>query len=102
MGVFDAFAATGGVELSLEQLNEKTKGDKDLLGKMIPSKQHNSPSPSQSFVNMMTFTLQSELCASSLLIACSPNPVSKSISPSLWLWRSPQALRLARLSRTCT
>lgn len=102
MGVFDAFAATDGVELSLDQLNEKTKGDKDLLGKMILSKQYNSPSPSQYLINMMAFTLQSELCASSLLTACSPNLVSKSISPSLWLWRSPQALRLARLSRTCT
>lgn len=36
MGVFDAFAAAGGAELTIDQLDEKTKGDKDLLGKMIP------------------------------------------------------------------
>ncbi|GAB1205335.1 hypothetical protein APSETT445_004009 [Aspergillus pseudonomiae] len=31
MGVFDAFAAAGGTELTVDELNEKTKGDKDLL-----------------------------------------------------------------------
>ncbi|RDH29264.1 S-adenosyl-L-methionine-dependent methyltransferase [Aspergillus welwitschiae] len=35
MGVFDAFVASGGAELSLEQLNEKTKGDKDLLARIM-------------------------------------------------------------------
>lgn len=35
MGVFDAFVASGGAELSLDQLDEKTIGDKDLLGKML-------------------------------------------------------------------
>ncbi|KAE8340116.1 hypothetical protein BDV24DRAFT_152309 [Aspergillus arachidicola] len=33
MGVFDAFAAAGGAELTVNELNEKTKGDKDLLDK---------------------------------------------------------------------
>ncbi|OGM46845.1 O-methyltransferase [Aspergillus bombycis] len=33
MGIFDAFADAGGTELTLDDLNEKTKGDKDLLGK---------------------------------------------------------------------
>lgn len=35
MGVFDAFAAAGGAELTVDQLNEKTKGDRDLLGKRL-------------------------------------------------------------------
>ena len=33
MGIFDAFAAAGGAELTINELNEKTKGDKALLGK---------------------------------------------------------------------
>jgi hypothetical protein len=35
MGVFDAFAATGGAELTIDELNEKTKGDTDILGKRL-------------------------------------------------------------------
>ncbi|KAL7651438.1 hypothetical protein ACMYSQ_011156 [Aspergillus niger] len=35
MGVFDAFVASGGAELSFDQLNEKTKGDKDLLVRIM-------------------------------------------------------------------
>ncbi|GKZ92505.1 hypothetical protein AnigIFM59636_005237 [Aspergillus niger] len=35
MGIFDAFVASGGAELSLQQLNEKTKGDKDLLVRIM-------------------------------------------------------------------
>lgn len=35
MGIFDAFAAAGGAELTADELNEKTKGDKDLLGKNL-------------------------------------------------------------------
>lgn len=35
MGVFDAFAAAGGAELTIDELNDKTKGDKDLLGKRL-------------------------------------------------------------------
>lgn len=33
MGIFDAFAGAGGAELTVDELNEKTKGDKALLGK---------------------------------------------------------------------
>ncbi|KAE8381897.1 S-adenosyl-L-methionine-dependent methyltransferase [Aspergillus bertholletiae] len=35
MGVFDAFAAAGGTELTVDELNEKTKGDKDLLVRVM-------------------------------------------------------------------
>ncbi|KAJ5927868.1 O-methyltransferase [Penicillium verhagenii] len=35
MGVFDAFAAAGGAELTVDELNEKTKGDKDLLVRIM-------------------------------------------------------------------
>ncbi|KAB8214989.1 S-adenosyl-L-methionine-dependent methyltransferase [Aspergillus novoparasiticus] len=35
MGVFDAFAAAGGAELTVNELNEKTKGDKDLLVRIM-------------------------------------------------------------------
>ncbi|GLA37510.1 hypothetical protein AnigIFM63309_004449 [Aspergillus niger] len=35
MGIFDAFVASGGAELPLDQLNEKTKGDKDLLTRIM-------------------------------------------------------------------
>ncbi|KAJ5948668.1 S-adenosyl-L-methionine-dependent methyltransferase [Penicillium verhagenii] len=35
MGIFDAFAATGGAELTIDELNEKTKGDRELLDQFI-------------------------------------------------------------------
>ncbi|KAH8433921.1 uncharacterized protein LDX57_011557 [Aspergillus melleus] len=35
MGVFDAFAAAGGAELTVNELNEKTKGDKTLLVRIM-------------------------------------------------------------------
>ncbi|RAQ67846.1 O-methyltransferase [Aspergillus flavus] len=35
MGVFDAFAAAGGAELTVNELDEKTKGDKDLLVRIM-------------------------------------------------------------------
>ncbi|KAJ5107146.1 O-methyltransferase [Penicillium angulare] len=35
MGVFDAFASAGGAELTIDQLDEKTKGDKDLLVRVM-------------------------------------------------------------------
>ncbi|KAI9039209.1 uncharacterized protein KD926_009843 [Aspergillus affinis] len=35
MGVFDAFAAAGGAELTVDELNEKTKGDKALLVRIM-------------------------------------------------------------------
>ncbi|KAJ5586890.1 S-adenosyl-L-methionine-dependent methyltransferase [Penicillium hispanicum] len=35
MGIFDAFAAAGGAELTVDELNEKTKGDKDLLVRIM-------------------------------------------------------------------
>ena len=33
MGIFDAFMFSGGAELTLEQLDEVTKGDRQLLRK---------------------------------------------------------------------
>jgi hypothetical protein len=33
MGIFDAFAAAGGAELTTAELHEKTKGDQQLLGR---------------------------------------------------------------------
>lgn len=37
MGIFDAFASTKNGEMTADALNEKTKGDKGLLGKCFPS-----------------------------------------------------------------
>lgn len=37
MGIFDAFASTKNGEMTADALNEKTKGDKGLLGKCLPS-----------------------------------------------------------------
>lgn len=47
MGIFDAFAAAGGATLSIDELNEKTRGDKDMLGKCF----HSIP-PSRSLANL--------------------------------------------------
>lgn len=33
MGVFDAFAESGGVEMTAQELSSKTKGDDALLGR---------------------------------------------------------------------
>ncbi|KAI9036880.1 S-adenosyl-L-methionine-dependent methyltransferase [Aspergillus affinis] len=35
MGIFDAFAGVGGAELTIDELNEKTKGDKALLVRIM-------------------------------------------------------------------
>lgn len=35
MGIFDAFAESGGVEMTAQELSSKTKGDYAFLGKIF-------------------------------------------------------------------
>lgn len=89
MGIFDAFAAAGGATLSIDELNEKTKGDKDMLGMFATGILH------LQFVNA-NGTLQFGSCVFLHPTVCSPRPKTSNISPRPWRWDLHPALLPAR------
>lgn len=66
MGVFDAFAESGGVEMTAQELSSKTKGDDALLGRVSLSLSI-SFFPFDILHPSTLMTLQSVFCVSSAL-----------------------------------